>query len=86
MCREVQCGNFMPDLSSSYSASGESDLYQVRECRQHCICRWVRHGDDVVGGLRGGVLLVMGEDERVVWFLFEGLVDLGVYGLKFVYG
>ena len=56
----------MPDLSPRYGVGGEGDLCRVSECRQHRICHWFRHRDDVAGGLRGGVILRVGEDEPVV--------------------
>ena len=75
----------MPDLSYGYGVGGEGELYRVSECRHYRICRWIRHRDDVVGGLRGGVLLLVGEDERAVWCLFVGRGGLGVCGLEFAY-
>ncbi len=62
----------MSNLSPANGVGVEGDLCRVCECRQHRVCRWIRHRDDVVGGLRGGVLLRVGEDTRAVWCLFEG--------------
>ena len=75
----------MPDLSPCYGVGGEGDLSRVCEYRQHRIRRWFRHRDDEVGGLRRGVLLLMGENERAVWCLFVSRGGLDVCGLEFAY-
>ncbi len=69
-----------------YGVGGEGDLSRVCECRLHRECRWFCHQDDIVGDLHGGVLLLVGEDVRAVWCLFEGRRGLGVCGLEFADG
>ncbi len=62
----------MSYLSLGYGDGGEGDLSRVCGCHQHRVCRWFCHRDDVVGDLRGGVLLLVGEDVRAASCLFEG--------------
>ena len=76
VCREIKCGDLLPDLSSGDCVDGEGDLCWVCECRQHRVCHWVGHRGDVVGGLGGGVLLRLGENKRAVWLLLAWMASV----------
>ncbi len=70
-------------MSMSRGGGGEGDFDWFGECCQHRVGCRVRYRYDGVGGLRGGVLLRVGEDVGAVWCMFEGRVGLYVCGLEF---
>ena len=80
---KVQGGNLLPNLSSNCSVGGKGDLDCFGECCYHRVGCRVRYRYDEVGGLRGSVLLRVGEDVGAVYCLFEGRGGPYVCGLEF---
>ena len=75
----------LPNLSTSRGVGGEGDLDWFGECCQHRVDCRVRYIQYEAGGLRGCVLLRVGEDVGAFWCRFEGRGGLYACGLEFTY-